>query len=181
MFDFELLCELPKRPWKTNFIVLLVLSFQNTWLNVFSHGLVHDVWYWVVVLTFLFKIFKLFPRISKTYPDISHKTKMSPKLKCHYNWNVIKTEMSPKKNHPNWNITKTEMSLKLKCQKLKCHEKLMWHQNWNVTKTRKFTLTEMLQNLRVSSKWNLNQNKSRRLAQIMLVLFKLVLLVWYFF
>ena len=46
---------------------------------------------------------------------------MSLKLKCHQEWKVTKTEMSPKKNvtetdiSPNGNVTKTEMSLKLKC------------------------------------------------------------------
>ena len=53
------------------------------------------------------------------------KTEMSPKLKCHQKWNVTKSEMSPKiKCHPNWNVTKTEMSPKLKC-----------HQKWNITNT----------------------------------------------
>ena len=46
---------------------------------------------------------------------------MSPKLKCHQNWNVTKTEMSSKlKYHKNRNITKTKRS-----------------KNWNITKTPK--------------------------------------------
>ena len=57
VFDWALLCDLQNRPWKTNFIVFLVFSFQNTWLNVFSHGLVHDLWYYYFVLTFLYKVF----------------------------------------------------------------------------------------------------------------------------
>ena len=43
---------------------------------------------------------------------------MLQKIKCHQNWNVTKTEMSPKlkcltklKYHKNWNITRTEMSM----------------------------------------------------------------------
>ena len=45
---------------------------------------------------------------------------MSPKLKCHRNWNTTKTKMSPKlKCHLNWNITKTEMFPKLKCYQIK--------------------------------------------------------------
>ena len=71
---------------------------------------------------------------------------MSPKLKYHWNWNVIitevslkskycqklgvKTETSPRlKSHPKRSATKTEMAPKLKCL-----------QNQNVTKT------EMLSN-----------------------------------
>ena len=42
---------------------------------------------------------------------------------------------------------KTDVALKLKC-----------YQNWN------FTLTEMLQNPKISSKWNLNQNKSEEIV-----------------
>ena len=67
--------------------------------------------------------------------------------------------MSPKKNHPNWNVTKTEMS-----QKLKCHEKtdvapkLKCYQSWN------FTLSKMLQNLKISSKWNLNHNQIQEIG-----------------
>ena len=104
-------------------------------------------------------------------PDQTSPGQTRPKLKCHQNWNVIKTEMSPKlKCHQNWNVTKTEISPKLKCL-----------QNWNVTKT-EMSLTlkcqnvtkteissEMLQNLKMSSK-----SKSRRSALIILVLFILV-------
>ena len=49
-------------------------------------------------------------------------------------------------------------------QKLKCHEKnyvapkLKCYQNWN------FTLTEMLQNLRIFSKLNLNKKKIQEIG-----------------
>ena len=49
---------------------------------------------------------------------------MSPKLKCHKIWNIIRTEVLPKLNcHQNWSVIKTEMLPKLKC-----------YQNWNVMK-----------------------------------------------
>ena len=49
------------------------------------------------------------------------------------NWNVTKTEMSPKlKCHQNWNVTKTEMLPKLKCHKIKkCHKNLNLNQKKN--------------------------------------------------
>ena len=47
---------------------------------------------------------------------------MSLKLKCHQNWNVTKTEMSPKLiRHLNQIVTKTEVSQKTEISpKLKC-------------------------------------------------------------
>ena len=89
---------------------------------------------------------------------------MLPKLKCHQNWNIIKTKISPKlkgqtteispkpKWHPKWNVIKTEMSQKLKC-----------HQNWNVTKTEmssnwNVTKTEMSQIQKFHKNSNQNQN-----------------------
>ena len=46
------------------------------------------------------------------------------KLKYYQNWNVTKTDMSPKlKCHQIWNVTKTEVSPKLNC-----------HQNWSFIK-----------------------------------------------
>ena len=83
------------------------------------------------------------------------KTQMSPKLKCHQNWNDTKTEMSPKLNvtkaemsiklkcHRNWNVTRTEMLPKLKCHQnwnvteTEISLKLKYYQHWNVTKTEK--------------------------------------------
>ena len=63
---------------------------------------------------------------------------MTQKLKCHQNWNVTKTEMSPKPNvHNNENITKiyqdvnftlTETSINLKF-----YQKLKYQQNQNNT------------------------------------------------
>ena len=60
---------------------------------------------------------------------IYKKTEMSPKPKCHPNWNVTKTEMSPKLKyyqklqcHQNWNVTKTEILLKKMQPQLKCHK-----------------------------------------------------------
>ena len=56
------------------------------------------------------------------------KTEMLLKLKFHYNWNVIKTEMTLKVDVAkteillNWNVAKTEMLLKLKfLLKVTCH------------------------------------------------------------
>ena len=43
---------------KKKLLFFLVLSFENTWLNQFFHGLVHDLWYCFFVLTFLYKTFK---------------------------------------------------------------------------------------------------------------------------
>ena len=44
VFDFGLLCELQNRPGKTfKIFIYIFLFFQNTWLNVFSHGLVTDL------------------------------------------------------------------------------------------------------------------------------------------
>ena len=68
---------------------------------------------------------------------------------CHQNWNVTKTEMSPKlKYHQNWivtkkkchqniNVTQIEMSQNWKSPKLNCH------QNWNVTKSEMFSSLKM--------------------------------------
>ena len=45
-----------------------------------------------------------------------------PKLKCHQNLNITKTEMSPKlKYHLEWNVTETKMSQKLKCHQTEMH------------------------------------------------------------
>ena len=53
------------------------------------------------------------------------KTDLSPKQKCHQNWNVTNTEMSPKlKFYQNWYVTQTEVSTKLNR-----------HQNWNFINT----------------------------------------------
>ena len=53
----------------------------------------------------------------------------------------------------NWKVTKTEMSWKTDvAPRLKCYK------NWN------FTLTEMIQNLKISSKWNLNPFPKQTLA-----------------
>ena len=90
------------------------------------------------------------------------KTEMSPKLKCHQNWNVTKTVMSPKLKCPqNWKVTKTEMSQTEMSPKLKCHQnlnvtktemspKLKCNQNWNVTKTEMSTKLKCRQNLKVT-------------------------------
>ena len=66
---------------------------------------------------------------------------MSLKLKCHQNWNVTKK------------ITPTEMSLQLKC-----------HKNWNVMRNWCGSKTEMLHNLKMPSKWYLNQNKIQEIG-----------------
>ena len=65
------------------------------------------------------------------------KTEMSPILKCHKNWKVTNTEISPKlkkspklKIHQKFKVTKTEMS-----SKLKCHKKIKVTKTWNVIKT----------------------------------------------
>ena len=72
------------------------------------------------------------------------KTDMSSKLKYYQNWNVTKTDMSPRqKCHQNWIVTKTEMSAKLKC-----------HQNWNVMKT------EMLPKLKCYQNWNVTKHNN---------------------
>ena len=64
---------------------------------------------------------------------------MSPKLKCHRNWNIIKTKITSKlKCQQNLNVTQTEISPKLQC-----------HQNWNITK-KNDTKTEISQNLKMS-------------------------------
>ena len=81
---------------------------------------------------------------------------MLPKLKCHWYWNVVKTDMSPNTNKShkvkmspelecdqNWNVSKNEMSTKLK-----------WHKNW------KFTKIEMSQNWNITSHINLNVIKT---------------------
>ena len=80
---------------------------------------------------------------------------MSPKLKCHPNWNFTKTKISPKlkcyqnwnfielKCHQNRNVTKTKMSPKLQC-----------FQNWNVTKTK------MLPKLKCYQNWNVTKSKN---------------------
>ena len=73
----------------------------------------------------------------KCHQKKSPQLKCHQKLKCHYNWNVTKTEMS-------W---ETDVAPKLKC-----------YQNLN------FTLTEMLHDLKMSSKWYLNQNKIQEIG-----------------
>ena len=79
-----------------------------------------------------------------TTTEMSTKTKMSQKLKCYQNWNVIKTKISPKIK---WNqknkFTKNEMSPKLKC-----------YQNLNVTST------EMSKNLKSPQNQNFNHNQN---------------------
>ena len=82
---------------------------------------------------------------------------MSPKIKCHQNWNVTTNEMSQRlKCHQNWNDTKTEMSLILKC-----HKKHSFYQNWNF-KTENFTKILILRNLKIKPeillKFNYLQN-----------------------
>ena len=57
------------------------------------------------------------------------------------------------------------MSLKLKChKKLKCHEKTDVAPKLKCYQSLNFTLTEMLQNLTISSKWNLNQNENQEIG-----------------
>ena len=82
---------------------------------------------------------------------------MSPKLKCHQNWNLSKLKCHQLICHRNLNVTKTEMS-----PELKYHQKLKCYLNWNVTKSKK-TLK-----FKSKPKWN-----SRRSALITLVLFYL--------
>ena len=76
------------------------------------------------------------------------KTEMSPKLKCYQNRNVIEL-----KCHKNWNVTKNEMSPKLKCL-----------QNWNVTKT------EMSSKLKFYLNWNVTISKNVIKIQIQIEL-----------
>ena len=67
------------------------------------------------------------------------KIELSPKQKCHQNWNITKTEMSPKLKFPhNWNVTKTEMVLKLKS-----------YQNWNVTTSKKFLKNKIQRKIKI--------------------------------
>ena len=80
---------------------------------------------------------------------------MSPKLKCHQNWNVTKTKMSLKlKFYKKFIVTKAKILSKILC-----------HQCWNVHKT------EMLPNIKMSSK---SKSKSKRSALITLVLFYII-------
>ena len=85
---------------------------------------------------------------------MSQKLKMFIKTqKCHKNWYVIQTEISPKlKSHQNWYVTKTEMSPNLKCHQnqnfttTESSPKQKSHQNWSVTNT------DMLPNIIMYSK-----------------------------
>ena len=91
MFTLALLCELQNRLWKTNFIVLLLLSFQNTWLNRFLHGLVHNLWYFFSYIIFYFTLRKWgehFPLNFKVYPvqcDVWQQQTSDNPIKCQFN------------------------------------------------------------------------------------------------
>ena len=70
-------------------------------------------------------------------PKMSTKLRYHQKLKCQNNWNVTKTEMSLNLEcHKKWKIAKTANSLKIKCYKTDFSPKLKCNQNVNVAKTK---------------------------------------------